>query len=315
MSSTFNEKALKRALKEIVGNYLDNSLLLSGGLDSSILCYLMRPKLSIVASLGTNSQDLKYAKLIAKKYSQNHAECVVEFEDIVETVPEIIKTFKTFDPLEIRNSSVIYFGMREAKYRGYDGIVTGDGADELFAGYNYLQRYFTNLRILQEVLIELWKIMRFSSRKIGETLGIKVNTPYLEKPLYELATSIDISEKVGEYRSQKFGKFILRKAFAKQLGSTVWRKKMALEEGSGFDQISNKFGNLIYDEEFEKESKIVALDNVIVKDKEHLYYYRHYKSLFGSPAKEPCHSLRCSYCRSCLSFPKYCYTCGAFPPI
>jgi asparagine synthase (glutamine-hydrolysing) len=275
----------------------------------------MRPRLSIVTSLGINSQDLKYAKLIAKKYSQNHAECVVEFKDIVEIVPEIIKTFKTFDPLEIRNSSVIYVGIREAKYRGYDGIVTGDGADELFAGYNYLQRYFTNLRKLQEVLIELWKIMRFSSLKIGETLGLKVNTPYLEKPLYELATSIDISEKVGEYRSKKCGKFILRKAFAKELGSTVWRKKMALEEGSGFDQISNKFNDLIYDEEFEKESKIVSLDKVIVKDKEHLYYYRLYKSLFGIPAKEPCQSLRCSYCRSCLPFPKYCYTCGAFPPI
>ena len=315
MPSTFNERALKRALKKIVRIYLDNSLLLSGGLDSSILCYLMRPKLSIVTSLGINSQDLKYAKLIAKKYSQNHAECVVEFEDIVEIVPEIIKTFKTFDPLEIRNSLVIYFGIREAKYRGYDGIVTGDGADELFAGYNYLQRYFTDLRKLQGVLIELWQIMRFSSRKIGETLGTKVNTPYLEKPLYELATSIDISEKVGEYRSKKFGKLILRKAFAKELGSIVWRKKMALEEGSGFDQISNKLDDLIDDEEFDKESKIAALDKVIVKDKEHLYYYRLYKSIFGCPAKEPCHSLRCSYCRSCLSFPRYCYTCGAFPPI
>jgi len=314
LSSLYTGRLLKRRLKKIVSKYLDNSLLLSGGLDSSILCYLMRPKLSIVTSLGPNSHDLKFAKSIAKKYSHNHVECVVDFEEILEIIPNIIKTFKTFDPVEIRNSSVIFFGMREAKHHGYDDIVTGDGADELFAGYNYLQRYFTDLRKLDEILIELWKIMRFSSRKIGETLGMTVNTPYLENPLYDLATSIDINEKVGEYRSKKWGKFILRKAFEKELGANVWRNKMALEEGSGFEEISNKF-DLIDDEEFEKESKIVALDNVIVRDKEHLYYYKLYRSFFGCPAKESCNSLRCSFCNSCLSYPRYCYTCGAFPPI
>ncbi len=315
MSSSHTERVLKQNLKKIVNKYLDNSLLLSGGLDSSVLCYLMRPKLSIVTSLGPNSEDLKYAKSIGKKYSQNHIECVVDFEDIVGIVPNIIKTFRTFDPLEIRNSSVVFFGMRAAKYHGYDGIVTGDGADELFAGYNYFQRYFTDLRKLQEILIELWKIMRFSSRKIGKTLGVTVNTPYLENPLYDLATSIDINDKVGEFKSKKWGKFILRKAFEKELGSTVWRNKMALEEGSGFQEISNKIGDLIDDEEFEKESKIVALDNVIVRDKEHLYYYRIYKSFFGCPAKQSCDSLRCLFCSSCLTYPKYCYTCGAFPPV
>jgi asparagine synthase (glutamine-hydrolysing) len=306
---------MKRKLKKIVSKYLDNSLLLSGGLDSSILCYLMRPKLSIVTSLGSNSQDLKYAKNVAKKYSQNHVECIVDFEDILEIVPNIIKTFKTFDPLEIRNSSVIYFGIREAKYHGYGDVVTGDGADELFAGYNYLQRYFEDLKKLHEILVELWKIMRFSSRIIGQSLGITVNTPYLEKPLYDFAASIDINEKVGEYESKKWGKFILRKAFAKELGSIVWRNKMALEQGSGFEQISNKFGALIDDEEFEKESKITAFDNVIVRDNEHLYYYRIYESFFGCPAKESCDSQRCSFCSSCLSYSKYCYTCGAFPPV
>ena len=306
---------LKSKLKKVVSKYLDNSLLLSGGLDSSILCYLMRPKLSIVTSLNVDSQDLKYAKNVAKKYSDNHVECIVDFDNIVRIVPNIIKTFKTFDPLEIRNSSVIFFGVREAKQNGFGSIVTGDGADELFAGYNYLERYFADLKKLQAILDDLWKIMRFSSIKIGEVLGIRVNTPYLEKPLYDLATSMDIYEKVGEHEDKKWGKFILRKAYEMELGSLVWRKKMALEQGSGFDQISNKFGGLIDDEEYAKESKIVALDKVIVRDKEHLYYYRIYKSFFGCPIKETCNSPRCSFCSACLTYPKYCYTCGAFPPV
>jgi asparagine synthase (glutamine-hydrolysing) len=306
---------LKQKLRKIVSKYADNSLLLSGGLDSSILCYLMRPKFSVVISLGHNSQDLKYAKEIAKKYSQNHAECIVDFADIIEIIPQIIKTFKTFDPLEIRNSSVIFFGIREAKNNGYDSIVTGDGADELFAGYNYLQRYFTDLRKLQEILSDLWKIMKFSSRRIGMTLGVMVNTPYLEKPLYDFATGIDINEKVGEYEGKKWGKFILRKAFAEELGLTVWRNKMALEQGSGFEQISHKFAELIDDEEFDKELNNVALKNVKLRDKEHLYYYKIYESFFGSPMNEPCNAPRCPFCGSCLLHSRYCYTCGAFPPI
>ena len=90
---------------------------------------------------------------------------------------------------------------------------------------------------------------------------------------------------------------------------------MALEKGSGFEQISHKFAELIDDEEFDKESNNVALKNVILRDKEHLYYYKIYESIFGSPMNEPCNSPRCSFCGSCLLHSRYCYTCGAFPPI
>lgn len=108
MSLSRIESLLKTKLGEVTSKYLDSSLLLSGGLDSSILCYLMRPRLSVVISLGYDSQDLKYANDVAKKYSDNHVECIVDFDAIVKVVPNIIKTFRTFDPLEIRNSSVIF---------------------------------------------------------------------------------------------------------------------------------------------------------------------------------------------------------------
>jgi asparagine synthase (glutamine-hydrolysing) len=259
--------------------------------------------------------DIEYARRIARKYSENHIECVVDFDDIIMTVPHIVKTFKTFDPLEIRNSAVIYLGLKTSRDQGFMSVVTGDGADELFAGYNYMQRYFSNLERLQSILEDLWTIMKFSSRKIGESLGVVVNTPYLEKQFYNLATSTGIDEKVGEHDNKKWGKFILRKSFEEELGSTVWRNKMALEQGSGFEKISVKFHDLIDDEEFNNESKRVLIDGVKLKNKEHLYYYRIYESFFGSPVKEPCETKRCSFCSSCLTYPKYCYTCGAFPPI
>ena len=315
MSSSNTQRVLRENLKEIVKKYPDSSLLLSGGLDSSILACLMKPKFSIVTSLGTDSMDIEYARRIARKYSENHIECVVDFDDIIMTVPHIVKTFKTFDPLEIRNSAVIYLGLKTSRDQGFMSVVTGDGADELFAGYNYMQRYFSNLERLQSILEDLWTIMKFSSRKIGESLGVVVNTPYLEKQFCNLATSIGIDEKVGEHENKKWGKFILRKTFEDELGSTVWRNKMALEQGSGFEKISVKFHDLIDDEEFNNELKRVLIDGVKLKNKEHLYYYRIYESFFGSPAKEPCETKRCSFCSSCLTYPKYCYTCGAFPPI
>lgn len=315
MSSSNTQRVLRENLKEIVQKYSDSSLLLSGGLDSSILACLMKPKFSIVTSLGTDSMDIEYARRIARKYSENHIECVVDFDDIIMTVPHIVKTFKTFDPLEIRNSAVIYLGLKTSRDQGFMSVVTGDGADELFAGYNYMQRYFSNLEKLQSILEDLWTIMKFSSRKIGESLGVVVNTPYLEKQFYSLATSIGIDEKVGEHENKKWGKFILRKTFEDEMGSTVWRNKMALEQGSGFEKISVKFHDLIDDEEFNNESKRVLIDGVKLKNKEHLYYYRIYESFFGSPVKEPCETKRCSFCSSCLTYPKYCYTCGAFPPI
>lgn len=308
------ESLLRTELSQVTSKYHDNSLLLSGGLDSSILCYLLRPSLSIVTSLGSDSQDLKFAKDVARKYSNNHIECIVDFDDIIKVVPKIIKTFKTFDPLEIRNSSVIFFGIKEARQSGYSSIVTGDGADELFAGYNYLQRYFGDLEKLQKILVNLWKIMRFSSIKIGNELGVKVNTPYLEKPIYELATSMEITEKVGNHEDKKWGKFVLRKAFAKELGSIVWRRKMALEQGSGFEHISNRFEELVEEEEFAMESMTLMDEKVMVRDKEHLYYYKIYKSFFGSPMNEVCNSHRCSFCSAPLTYLRYCYTCGAFPP-
>ena len=315
MSSSNTQRVLRENLKEIVQKYSDSSLLLSGGLDSSILACLMKPKFSIVTSLGTDSMDIQYARRIARKYSENHIECVVDFDDIIMTVPYIVKTFKTFDPLEIRNSAVIYLGLKTSRDQGFMSVVTGDGADELFAGYNYMQRFFSNLEKLQSILEDLWTIMKFSSRKIGESLGVVVNTPYLEKQFYSLATSIGIDEKVGEHENKKWGKFILRKTFEDEMGSTVWRNKMALEQGSGFEKISVKFHDLIDDEEFNNESKRVLIDGVKLKNKEHLYYYRIYESFFGSPVKEPCETKRCSFCSSCLTYPKYCYTCGAFPPI
>jgi asparagine synthase (glutamine-hydrolysing) len=307
-----SEDAIKNALTDSAMKYYNKPLLLSGGLDSSILCSIIKPKISVVVSLGQNSDDLKYARHIAKKYSKSHIEHVVKIHEVEEIINNSIRILKTFDPIEVRNSSVIYAGIRELKKYGYDEVVTGDGSDELFAGYNYLRNYYNNSALLQNKLLELWDLMHFSSKTIGSNFGVKVWMPYLDEPFITYAKSINIHEKVGERRAKKFGKFILRKAFEKELGRVVWRKKMALELGSNFNSIPDLISSINEVNSSEEFNGIYTRDKVILNNREHLHYYKIYRSHYEAPFQEPCSFKRCVQCNSCLKSSRYCHTCGHF---
>jgi len=100
---------LKKSVKD---NYSD-VLLLSGGLDSSILASLLKPELSLTVSLGNNAPDIEYAKRVSRKFGKNHQIIVLSFEQLLEIVEEVIRILKTFDPMEVRNSSV---GLAAIKY-------------------------------------------------------------------------------------------------------------------------------------------------------------------------------------------------------
>lgn len=288
---------------------------MSGGLDSSILCSLIKPDVSIVISFGDNSLDLHYSRIVAAKYSKSHIEKIINFETYLRLVRSVIKILKSFDPMEIRNSSVIYAGITEAKNKGLSELVTGDGADELFAGYNYLQRYYSDLPKLQSILHDLWDDMKFSSVDIGVALNTNIYTPYLEEPFLSFAKNTDIREKVGEKMGIKWGKYILRKTFEFELGTLVWRKKMALEKGSKTDRVSELIAKKVTKFEFESEKRRVRTEQVILRSKEQMYYYQIYRTFFRPPCEdEICDSGRCPYCAACVTRSKrYCNTCGAFP--
>src|SRR5919202_2751543 len=92
--------------KSIQNNYAD-ALLLSGGLDSSILACVAKPKVSFTVSLGDNAPDVEYARRVAAKYSEEHSVVKLTYEKLLEIIEELVKVLRTFDPLEIRNSSVV----------------------------------------------------------------------------------------------------------------------------------------------------------------------------------------------------------------
>ena len=118
-----------------------DALLLSGGLDSAILTTVMRPAYCVTAAFGQGAPDLAFARQVAGKYCARHAEEVFGEEEMSDMVETVIQVFKTFDPIEIRNSCVALAGLQRAKADGFARVATGDGSDELFAGYNYLSRH------------------------------------------------------------------------------------------------------------------------------------------------------------------------------
>lgn len=307
-------KQLVRLLTESAERNHADALLLSGGLDSSILARILQPKYSVTAGFGTDAPDLAYARQVARKYSKRHVEVIFDQNRMAELVEQVIQIFRTFDPIEIRNSAVALAGVEQAKSDGHSTIMTGDGGDELFAGYNYLSRYYSDMQRLDLELRRLWQVMHFSSRKLGEHVGIEIKTPFLDNQFASFAKSMSTSEKVGEHNGKKFGKFVLRKCFEATLGDLVWRPKLAQEQGAATDRYQHYIEERIDDLTFANKAKIAKdQDGIMIRSKEHLHYYAIFRSYFPPPKEEDCES-RCPECRGCIAPDgRFCRTCGAFP--
>jgi asparagine synthase (glutamine-hydrolysing) len=303
-----------RLLTESIQRNHADALLLSGGLDSSILGSILHPKYSVAVGFGSDAPDLAYARQVAEKYSSKHAEVIFDQNMMAELVEQIIQIIKTFDPIEIRNSAVALAGIERAKSDGYNAIMTGDGSDELFAGYNYLTRYYSDPQKLDLELRRLWQVMHFSSKKLGEHVGVKVKTPFLDEKFLSFAKSISISEKVGERSGKKCGKYILRRCFEAALGDIVWRDKLAQEQGAAIGKYQKYIEDMLDDRTFASKSRIAnEYDSVRIRSKEHLHYYAIFRSHFSPPKEEDC-ELRCPECSGCMAQGgRFCRTCGAFP--
>lgn len=305
---------LARLLKESVERNCADALLLSGGLDSSILASILHPQYSVVAGFGPDAPDLAHAREVAEKYSKRHVEVVFAHEKMLRLVEQVVQIFKTFDPAEIRNSAVALAGIKQAKNDGYSKIMTGDGSDELFAGYNYLSRYYSDPQKLEQEVRRLWEVMHFSSKKLGEHVGVDVKTPFLDSEFASFAKSVSIGKKVGEHGGTKWGKFILRRCFEAELGSVAWRAKMAQEQGAATDRYHDHVDGMIDDLTFANKVRIAQAEGVRIRSKEHLHYYAMFRSYFPPPKEETDCEFCCPECGGCMpAGGRFCRTCGAFP--
>ena len=290
---------------------------LSGGLDSSILaCLLHKKNISAICIISKESpgNDLTFSQIIAKKFSIPIKIKMVDIDELLSAVNETIKILKVFNDIEIRNAVVMYLSLQTVKKNGFSSVITGDGADELFAGYNFWLKMNDNE--IQNDLKRIRKIMHFPTQEIGKKLGIKVESPFLSKKVMDFAKSLPLDYKINKQKGEKYGKWILRKTFEKKIpNSIVWRKKSAMQDGAGTSGLINLFNVMLPNKFFDEQTKrIKENEHVIIKSKESLYYYMIYRKYFDIPSNLHSSKLKCPNCQYKIELgSKFCRMCGTFP--
>ncbi len=317
-SPVFNYKMVVQALEESVQRNLTDGLLLSGGLDTTILAYLaakwVKPGCVTVALRGAPAPDVDYARMVAGRLGLKHYVHYIDSDEMDEGIRAAVRVTKSFDPMEIRNSATIYVALKTGKTRGLSAFMTGDGGDELFAGYSFF--FGLDREQLDMALKKMWSFMKFSSVDLARDLGVEVRLPYLAPQFKALAISLNVWLKVRKEKGRVWGKWILRRAFENIVPPEIaWRVKAPIEVGSGTTILPALFAVRIPDLEFsEKKRKYLDDDGVVIRDKEHFFYYEIYRREFGRPSTGASGTKACPDCGSNVEEGNaFCRICGAYP--
>ena len=308
-------KKLYQILEESCNLCESELIALSGGLDSSIISHFLRgKKVEGIAIISEDfvSTDLTYCQRISKETGIPLTIYNSTTSEILEAVENTIKILKNFNDIEIRNNVVMYLAIKWAKDNNKKSIITGDGADELFAGYNFLVN--KPEKELESEIKRVCSIMHFPTQEIGKHLGIKIESPFLNQKIVEIANQIPVNLKVKEENGTRYGKWILRKTIEKYIPEQiVWRKKSPMQEGAGTVGLTNLFESIINEEKYVgKKLTIEKNDQVVIRSRESMYYYEIFKKLYGTPVEEDLVS-KCPYCKHGINNSKFCRMCGAFP--
>jgi len=303
---------LIEVLEESIKKSMADAILFSGGIDTSVLAaltyrYSKIPLVTIVFKEAFSS-DLQFSTMVAKHLGAEQHIKYFEVDEAVQAAHKVIRILEVFDPMEIRNSIPIYIGLEFCKKMGYHVVMTGDGSDELFAGYSFL--FEKSLREIDEWIQNIVKTWSFSSSKLAKSLKIVVRQPYTSEDVVKLALRIPIQYKVLKKNNAVIGKYVLRKIAEKYLPKEVaWRSKDPIEVGSGANILSTIFAQMVSDEELNKLSKEVKLRN-----KEQAFYFKIFKTFGCDIPKAKNTSNACKYCGAEISN-KFCRICGAYPAI
>jgi asparagine synthase (glutamine-hydrolysing) len=309
---------LRGLLEQAVHEQRCEAILLSGGLDTSIVASLAaahgspRLRLAVTVVVGDDAPDLPYATELAARLGLEHVVLRRSLSDLWATLPELVRALGTFDGMYLRNDVVVFEGLRELARRGVSACFVGDAADELFAGYSFMFD-----RPADEIAATVRRFassMHFNGPQLGRSLGIDVRSPYLDPPVIAHAVSLPGAELVMDHGGQRHGKAPLRRAFASLLGERhAYRRKDPIEIGSGATALRGYATARVDD--FEAEAaRVRASDGVRVRDAERMAYYRIYRDVFGAPPRpDPAQPKACPDCHARGPEGTYCRVCGAYP--
>jgi asparagine synthase (glutamine-hydrolysing) len=296
---------LKQKLQTFLKCNQPDCLLFSGGIDSGILAFLCPKAKALSVTFEGEGEDLKYGSVLAGDLSLDRQVITIGIEEALSALVVVIKILESFDPA-LPNDLVVYFGMREAKRQGLTSIMTGDGGDELFAGYPYMQE----IDDLEAYIRGMSRSWSFSSNRIGEYFDLEVKQPFMDAEFVDFALTVPGELKIREDRGQVWGKWCLRKAFEPFLPPAfIWQSKRPLEEGSGMTLLRRIIAERITDGEFEEKQRMYGVKFLC---KEHLYFYELYREEVGEIPPPQEGEDRCPGCGGGLpQAKKHCRICGA----
>jgi asparagine synthase (glutamine-hydrolysing) len=310
-----------RALvSKVVQKNMAEGILFSAGTDTSIIAYeAVKTNPNIKALTVSFKQgkprDTEYVKKMVAFLNLNHEFYVFDIEEAISATEKVVEVLKTFDPMDVRNTVPAYIGLTVAKAKGIKSVLTGDALDELF-GYPW--QFHLSETEFKKALSGMWGEMTFSSIPMGNSVGVTVKAPYLDPLFMDYVKKLPVKLKVNVENGVKYGKWLLRKAYAELIPKEViWRSKAPLEQGTGTWVLPDYFNKEIATEDFEEKKKLyLDKDDVILSSKEQLVYYELFRKRFGRPS-EVYNDTTGKQCPNCKGYVKtnigFCRICGTYP--
>jgi asparagine synthase (glutamine-hydrolysing) len=254
---------------------------LSGGLDSSTMAALARPhvrELYTFAAGLSGAPDLEHAREVANFIGSRHHEVILNVEKMVKVLPDVIYHLESFDALLVRSSIANYLAAKAASEHVAE-VFSGEGGDELFAGYEYLKSIDSD-RLHDELLDITGRLHNTALQRVDRCAsahGLVAHVPFAD-PLvlgYALRIPVDLKLRDG------VEKWILRRAMEGLLPERVLnRPKSKFWEGSGVgDHLARHAEERVSDGDFARERTLS--NGWRINSKEELMYYRIFEDHYG----------------------------------
>jgi len=252
---------------------------LSGGLDSSLVAaiaaeYLReRGERLMTFAVGTEgSPDLEAARFVAEHLDTDHYERVYTAQDAVDVLPEVVRTIESFDPSLVR-SAVPNYLLAELTSKHVKVVLTGEGADELFAGYEYL-RELDDDALHSELVRTIEGLHNLNLQRCDRVTmahGLEARVPFLDTALIRFALALPPDWKLAD--ADRPEKRLLREAFVGWLPDRfLWREKSQFGDGSGASAVlKDRYEQSVTTAELDAESSEVEPP---LRTREELAYWR-----------------------------------------
>lgn len=259
----------------IVGSWL------SGGLDSSTMAALARPFLSNLPTFASGlrgAPDLEYAREVADFIKAEHHEVIVSFNDLITALPDVIYHLESFDALLVRSSIANYLvAKRASEY--VNSVFSGEGGDELFAGYIYLKSIDKG-KLADELIDISNRLQNTALQRVDRSasaFGIVAHVVFLDPDVVDYALRIPVDLKLRD----GVEKWILRRTMDGKLPDRVLnRSKVKFWDGAGVGELISDFADKkITDSDFSHERTLP--NGWVINTKEELMYYRIFKERLG----------------------------------